>query len=124
MRTLVAGILLVMIGPTLETLATDVAYQLETKQLASAEEPQLVRPPALEIKDRTWVAPGPEEAIGTDLENSHMGFTFRKFRSAVCIVADPPAAGEEFWPRTRELWGGYYYQGLRIEHSPNAYNRW
>ena len=124
MRSSISGMLLVMIFSVQRALATDVGFQLETKQLASIDEPQLAEPMTVEFKDRAWAAPGLEEALGAHSGYCSTGWSIDERRSVVFKVPDPLWAHEELWPRTRELWGrGEYYRGIRLEYSPLALQR-
>jgi hypothetical protein len=121
-RTIFVGMLLVMIFSAQRTVAADVTFQLETKKLASIDEPQVAKPLTVEFKDRAWGAPGVEEALGEDLGRCSTGWSRDYYRSVVFKVSDPIWTHDNLWPRTQESWGrGEYYRELQIEYSPIAF---
>jgi hypothetical protein len=120
-RTFFVGMLLVMIFSAQRILAADVAFQLETKKLASIEKPQVPKPMTMKFKDRTWGAHGVEEALGEHSANCSTGWSVDYYRSVVFKVRDPIWTHNKLWPRTRESWGrGEYYRDVKIEYSPIA----
>jgi hypothetical protein len=114
--------LLVIIFSPQRTLAADVAFQLETKKLASIDEAQVAEPMTVKFKDRAWRSPGVEEALAEHSGNCSTGWNVDYYRSVVFKASDPIWTHNQLWPRTRESWGrGEYYRDRKIKYSPIAF---
>jgi hypothetical protein len=118
MRIKLASIVLGAVLAPQFAYSADIAYQLETANLATSEPTKMAEPVKLAIVNREWAVPGVEQTSQDLLPPIKLPYVgtprVRIEASEDCRVADTclryPHVGPQWlddvaWPLTRELWG-------------------